>query len=163
MTLHMCHVLFLKENVLTFLVWEEGNKKWNRDLPGAFSFSASGPVQILPEIGAMAATAASGEGSAPDVTVAAVGLGSVENARKFAELLNFPLDLVYCDPSGAAYEALGFSPGFAPEFPVNPYLKLFPMLAGIGSPGTIQEVSVDRPMGPGMGEAFRSCVLALAL
>lgn len=30
--------------------------------------------------------------------------------------------------------------GFAPEAQVSSYLKLLPMLAGIGSPGTLQEV-----------------------
>lgn len=40
------------------------------------------------------------------------------------------------------YRALGFSQGFAPDANVSPYLKLLPMLMGIGSPGTIQEVSV---------------------
>lgn len=44
------------------------------------------------------------------------------------------------DNTGAMYRALGFSPGFAPEAQVSPYLKLLPMLMGIGSPGTIQEV-----------------------
>lgn len=44
------------------------------------------------------------------------------------------------DPEGVCYKALGFSPGFAPDAPVSAYLKLLPMLAGIGSPGTIQEV-----------------------
>ena len=32
------------------------------------------------------------------------------------------------------------SPGFAPDAKVSTYLKLLPMLAGIGSPGTLQEV-----------------------
>ena len=44
------------------------------------------------------------------------------------------------DSTGAMYRALGFSPGFAPDAGVSPYLKLLPMLMGIGSPGTIQEV-----------------------
>jgi len=44
------------------------------------------------------------------------------------------------DSTGAMYRALGFSPGFAPDAQVSPYLKLLPMLMGIGSPGTIQEV-----------------------
>ncbi len=34
--------------------------------------------------------------------------------------------------------ALGWSPGFLPDVQVSPYLKLLPMLAGIGSPGTVQ-------------------------
>ena len=42
------------------------------------------------------------------------------------------------DPTGACYKALGFSPGF--EAPLNPYVRLLVMLAGIQSPGTIQEV-----------------------
>jgi hypothetical protein len=36
--------------------------------------------------------------------------------------------------------ALGFNPGFAPDMNISPYAKLLPMLAGIGSPGTVQEV-----------------------
>ena len=47
------------------------------------------------------------------------------------------------DPEGVCYKALGFSPGFAADAPVSAYLKLLPMLAGIGSPGTIQEVKGD--------------------
>ena len=37
------------------------------------------------------------------------------------------------------------SPGFAPDTKVSPYLKLLPMLAGIGSPGTLQEVRRSMP------------------
>jgi len=40
------------------------------------------------------------------------------------------------DATGAAYSALGFSNGFQPRLPgdkkLNPYLRLLPMLAGIG-------------------------------
>lgn len=71
----------------------------------------------------------------------AVGLGSVDNARKFSEVLDFPLDLLYADPDGACYTALGFSEGFGADLEISPYLKLLPMLMGIGSPGTIQEVA----------------------
>ncbi|CAK0785934.1 hypothetical protein CVIRNUC_009147 [Coccomyxa viridis] len=74
------------------------------------------------------------------VKVIVVGLGSPENARRFSEVLQFPLDVLHADASGQCYKALGFSPGFAPDADVSPYLKLLPMLAGIGSPGTIQEV-----------------------
>ncbi len=70
----------------------------------------------------------------------AVTIGSPDNAREFAQLTNFPLDKLYCDPEAAAYKAFGFSRGFLPDVPLNPYLKLLPMLAGIGSPGTIQAV-----------------------
>ena len=44
------------------------------------------------------------------------------------------------DPEGICYSALGFQPGFAPEAALSPYVKLLVMLAGVGSPGTIQEV-----------------------
>ncbi len=44
------------------------------------------------------------------------------------------------DPTGELYSALSFSPGFAPETKISAYAKLLVMLAGIGSPGTIQEV-----------------------
>lgn len=43
---------------------------------------------------------------------------------------------VFQDEEGAAYSALGFSNGFDPRLPgdkkLNPYLRLLPMLAGIG-------------------------------
>lgn len=75
------------------------------------------------------------------VKVAAVGLGSPKSARAFASAVGFPLESLYADPTGAAYAALGFCPGFASGVEsVDPYLKLLPMLMGIGSPGTVQEV-----------------------
>ncbi|KAI3427059.1 hypothetical protein D9Q98_006999 [Chlorella vulgaris] len=85
-------------------------------------------MAILPEL------------QASGVRLLAVGLGETAKARRFAELLGFPLDLLYADPSGELYRALGFSPGFAPDVKISAYAKLLPMLAGIGSPGTIQEV-----------------------
>lgn len=69
------------------------------------------------------------------MTLIAVGLGSEANARSFANNLNFPLERLFADPSGACYKALGFSEGFGAGLDVNPYVKLLPMLAGIGSPG----------------------------
>ncbi|KAK9821991.1 hypothetical protein WJX81_004152 [Elliptochloris bilobata] len=74
------------------------------------------------------------------VQVFAVGLGSPEQGRRFAQLLEFPAEVLFADPEGACHRALGFSRGFAPEARVSPYLKLLPMLAGIGSPGTLLEV-----------------------
>ena len=68
-----------------------------------------------------------------------VGPGSTGSARLFADAHRLPLASLFADPSGAAYSALDLSPGFAPDLPVSPYLKLLPMLAGIGSPGTLQE------------------------
>mmetsp|Transcript_4455 Transcript_4455/g.7425 ORF Transcript_4455/g.7425 Transcript_4455/m.7425 type:complete len:299 (+) Transcript_4455:20-916(+) len=77
---------------------------------------------------------------ASGVNVIAIGLGSADNAASFARYLKFPANKLFADPSGAAYTALGFSQGFMPEAEVSPYLKLLPMLAGIGSPGTLEEV-----------------------
>ncbi|GLC39918.1 hypothetical protein PLESTB_001821700 [Pleodorina starrii] len=74
------------------------------------------------------------------VRVITVGLGSVSNAQEFARTLGFPMDRLYALPEASLYRSVGFSAGFAPELDVNPYLKLLPMLAGIGSPGTVQEV-----------------------
>eukprot|EP00775_Hariotina_reticulata_P002965 gene2965-3250_t len=89
------------------------------------------------------------------IQVITVGLGSAENARLFASTLGYPLEHLYADPSGSCYRALQFSPGFAPGANINPYLKLLPMLAGIGSPGTLQEVIRgylgDRSAGPVFG------------
>lgn len=78
--------------------------------------------------------------SAAGVGLLAVGLGEPDKARRFAELLQFPVDDLYADPTGELYTTLGFSPGFAPDAGISAYAKLLPMLAGIGSPGTIQEV-----------------------
>ena len=38
----------------------------------------------------------------------AVGLGEPVQARQFCEILSFPVDMLYSDPTGAAYSALGF-------------------------------------------------------
>lgn len=92
----------------------------------------SAPPQVLPTL------------EASGVQVFAVGLGSADNAQEFARILRFPANRLYADPSGEAYRVLNFSPGFAPQLDINPYAKLVPMLAGIGSPGTLQEVCVHR-------------------
>ncbi len=72
--------------------------------------------------------------------------------QEFSRVLRFPIDKLYADPSGAAVKALSFSPGFAPSLEISPYAKLMPMLMGIGSPGTVQEVLRgyvgDRMSGP---------------
>ncbi|GAX81819.1 hypothetical protein CEUSTIGMA_g9247.t1 [Chlamydomonas eustigma] len=74
------------------------------------------------------------------VKVFVVGIGSAANAQEFSRALKFPSDRLYADPEATAYKALGFSPGFAPGLEISPYAKLITMCAGIGSPGTLQEV-----------------------
>ena len=51
-----------------------------------------------------------------------------------------PACVLFADPEGVCYKVLGFHPGFASDASMSPYLKLLVMLAGVGSPGTIQEV-----------------------
>lgn len=72
------------------------------------------------------------------VDVVAVGLGSTAAGAEFARLTQYPSDKLYADPESACCKALGFSPGFMPGSDINGYAKIFPMLAGIGSPGTMQ-------------------------
>lgn len=89
--------------------------------------------------------------------VITVGLGSTANASRFCELVGYPMEGLYADASGAAYKALGFNPGFAAGTDVNPYLKLLPMLMGIGSPGTVQEVRSARLPCHGICSSAGSC------
>ncbi|KAA8494506.1 hypothetical protein FVE85_2747 [Porphyridium purpureum] len=76
-----------------------------------------------------------------NVNLVCVGIGSPENARLFAQITGFPIEYVYADETAAAYEALDLYKGFLGErAQVHPYVKLFAMLAGIGSPGTLRRV-----------------------
>ena len=68
----------------------------------------------------------------------AVGLGSASGGAEFAKLTGFPAASLFADPESACHKAMGFSPGFLGESDMNGYAKIFPMLAGIGSPGTLQ-------------------------
>eukprot|EP00887_Chlorella_sp_A99_P003707 scaffold7.g3707.t1 len=77
---------------------------------------------------------------AAGVGLVAVGLGEPDKGARFAELVGFPQDLLYADPTGDLYRALGFNRGFAPDAPMPAHAKLLAMLAGLGSPGTIPEV-----------------------
>lgn len=74
------------------------------------------------------------------INVIGIGPGTVENAKEFCSLNNFPIDLLHVDETAICYTTLKFSRGFLPNANISPYLKLLPMLAGIGSPGTIPEV-----------------------
>ncbi|CAM9867071.1 unnamed protein product, partial [Heterosigma akashiwo] len=71
------------------------------------------------------------------VEVFAVGIGTIEGGREFSEATGFPLDRLFLDQEGKLYELLNFSKGFETNMPINPYLKLVPMLTG-GK--TLQEV-----------------------
>lgn len=75
------------------------------------------------------------------VALTVVGIGTVAAAKKFSQLLDLPQSFeLYADPTGATAKALECSGGFGAGLPVNGYLKLLPMLVGIGSPGTLGAV-----------------------
>jgi len=76
-------------------------------------------------------------------SLAIVGIGSSEAGRQFVEMLALPQDvLVFADDQAGCHEALRFSRGALPEYSetLNPYFRVFLMLLGIGSPGTIRTV-----------------------
>lgn len=81
-------------------------------------------------------------------------MGTPENAAAFAETVGLGGELggeggalFFADPTAAAYDALGFSKGFDPELPIvgkgalPGWVRTGLMLAGLGSPGTMQEVA----------------------
>jgi len=72
--------------------------------------------------------------------VMTVGIGTQAAALRFSKLLGYPTDNLYADPSGHCHKALGFSQGAFPELDLPASFKLAAMLAGIGSPGTVQAV-----------------------
>jgi len=95
------------------------------------------------EVAQQLRTALRSDRVASGARVAVVGIGTPEAGRKFAELLELPEDLpLYADPQGSCHAALGFSNGALPEYKeeLNPYLRVFLMLLGVGSPGTIRTV-----------------------
>ncbi|CAE7621873.1 unnamed protein product [Symbiodinium sp. CCMP2592] len=96
------------------------------------------------------------EGRTGSARVVLVGIGSVDSGKLFAEQLELPLDAleIYADPSGACHQALGFSTGALPQYKesLNPYFRVFLMLLGVGSPGTIRTV---------LGGYFGNTALAL--
>lgn len=75
-----------------------------------------------------------------NINLACIAPGSISNAEKFIKMTNFPAEKLYLDNEAELYKILDFERGFLPDAKISPYLKLLPMLAGIGSPGTIAEV-----------------------
>jgi hypothetical protein len=82
-----------------------------------------------------------------------VGIGSVEAAQKFSndlDLDRYEKITLLVDETGSLTEALGCYKGWLaidkahaekwPATDVNPYIKLFGMIFGFGSPGTIPKV-----------------------
>ncbi|GAB5363674.1 hypothetical protein AAMO2058_000904200 [Amorphochlora amoebiformis] len=94
---------------------------------------------------------------AAGVEVIGIGIGSVEGAKEFSRLTGFPADKLWVDESASSYKLMGFAPGFGRRGEQksewwnsetvlkatqdwSPYAKLLVMCAGVGSPGTLQEV-----------------------
>jgi len=84
---------------------------------------------------------------AQGVEVMAIGIGGEAAAKEFAKNTNFPTDCLYFDETAECCAALNFAPGFgrssakdAQSNALSPYLRLLPMLLGIGSPGTLKRV-----------------------
>jgi len=84
---------------------------------------------------------------AQGVEVMAVGIGGASAAKLFAKRTGFPEELLYYDETAACASALNYSPGFGRDSPAqpqsngaSPYLRLLPMLLGMGSPGTLGKV-----------------------
>lgn len=50
------------------------------------------------------------------VRLVCVGIGTLETARKFCEHVPFPRELLYADPTNAAYSALELNKGWASTF-----------------------------------------------
>jgi len=77
------------------------------------------------------------------VRVSLIGIGPVSAGKKFVELLELPDGVdVFADGTAACHNALGFSKGALPQYKeqLNPYFRVFLMLLGVGSPGTISTV-----------------------
>ena len=89
-----------------------------------------------------------------EAKVVLVGIGGLEAAQKFADDLGLsvssPQITLLADETGAVTDALGCYKGWLaidkahaekwPAADVNPYIKLFGMIFGFGSPGTIPKV-----------------------
>ena len=76
-----------------------------------------------------------------DINLVAVAPGAtMEHAKEFCSKTGLPIANLYIDFEAKSYDALKFEKGFMPNANISPYLKLLPMLMGIQSEGTINEV-----------------------
>jgi hypothetical protein len=79
------------------------------------------------------------------VTIRAVGIGNLASGRRFCHYTGFPESNLFVDPKAQLHETLGLYPGLSLQIPglssaQKAWLNLLLMCAGIGSPGTLQEV-----------------------
>ena len=72
------------------------------------------------------------------IDLKAFAIGDAESAERFCGFTGFPRQAFEVDSSPALHEALGFYSGL--RLPGGPWPGFLLMCAGIGSPGTLQEV-----------------------
>ncbi|CAG9466644.1 unnamed protein product [Pedinophyceae sp. YPF-701] len=91
------------------------------------------------------------------VKVVVVAIGSPESGRLFCELTGLPDDVLWMDPDATSYKRMSFEPGLklGGEQPVNPYVRLMAMCAGLGSPGTLPEVFRGYLGDRGVGQVWK--------
>jgi AhpC/TSA antioxidant enzyme len=82
---------------------------------------------------------------ASGVTIRMVGIGDRSAGQKFCEFTKFPAAWLFVDHCAALHTQLDLYPGLSVQIPrcspaQNAWINLILMCAGIGSPGTLQEV-----------------------
>ncbi|XPM57316.1 MAG: peroxiredoxin-like family protein [Leptolyngbya sp. IPPAS B-1204] len=79
------------------------------------------------------------------IAVRAIGIGDRASGEQFCTYTGFPADWLFVDPTAELHQQLNLYPGLSFQLPIlskgqNAWLNLMLMCAGIGSPGTLQEV-----------------------
>lgn len=82
---------------------------------------------------------------AQDIEIKAIGIGDRNSGQKFCEYTGFPTEALYVDPTAELHQKLALYPGLSLKLPFlnskqNAWCNFLLMCAGIGSPGTLQEV-----------------------
>jgi hypothetical protein len=87
---------------------------------------------------------------AAGVSLRVIGIGDAGSAERYARFTGLPLELVRVDPDATVHRALGLHSGPGWEVPAQipekfqavakAWLNYMAMCAGIGAPGTLQEI-----------------------
>lgn len=72
------------------------------------------------------------------IKVLAFGIGNEAGRQRFCAFTGFPLAWLEAVPDATLHQALDLYPGL--QLPIGPWGNLLLMCAGLGSPGTLQEV-----------------------
>jgi len=72
------------------------------------------------------------------ITVQVIAIGNESGAERFCRFTGFPRQLMLLEANAELHQALGLYPGF--QTPGGPWPGFLLMCAGVGSPGTLQEV-----------------------